>query len=124
MAMKQGDFAWHDLMTTDVAAAADFYARVIGWTVADSGLPGMTYMICSAGTTRVAGLMPIPEPAQAAGMTPKWMGYVGVDDVDAKAEELKAAGGRRASRTRGYSRRRPVRVRRRPAWRRLLSLPG
>ena len=93
MAMKQGDFAWHDLMTTDVAAAADFYARVIGWTVADSGLPGMTYMICSAGTTRVAGLMPIPEPAQAAGMTPKWMGYVGVDDVDAKAEELKAAGG-------------------------------
>ena len=37
MAMKQGDFVWHDLMTTDVAAAADFYARVVGWTVTDSG---------------------------------------------------------------------------------------
>ena len=93
MAMKQGDVVWHDLMTTDLAAAADFYARVVGWTVTDSGLPGTTYMICSAGTTPVAGLMPIPEPAQAAGMTPKWMGYVGVEDVDAKAEELKAAGG-------------------------------
>ena len=38
--------------------------------------------------------MPIfPNRRSAAGMTPKWMGYVGVEDVDAKAEELKAAGG-------------------------------
>ena len=93
MAMKKGDFVWHDLLTTDLQAAADFYARVLGWTITDSGLPGTTYMICSTGTTPVGGLMPVPETAQAAGMKPKWMGYVGVEDVDAKAEELISAGG-------------------------------
>ena len=93
MALKQGDFVWHELVTSDVSAAADFYTKVLGWSVADSGLPGTTYMVCSAGATPVAGLMPIPETAAPAGMKPKWFGYVGVADVDVKAEDLKAAGG-------------------------------
>ena len=91
MAMKQGDFVWHDLMTTDAAGAEAFYAKVIGWTVTPSHVPG--YKILSTGTTPVGGLMELPEPARAAGMGPRWMGYIGVDDVDAKAEALKAAGG-------------------------------
>ena len=93
MAMKHGDFVWHDLMTTDVAAAADFYSRVVGWSAAVSGMPGASYMLFSAGPTVVGGLMPIPEPARAAGAGPKWMGYIGVDDVDLYADKVKAAGG-------------------------------
>ena len=40
----------------------------------------------------VAGLMAIPP--EAAGMPPSWMGYIGVDDVDAYTEKVKAAGGK------------------------------
>jgi predicted enzyme related to lactoylglutathione lyase len=40
MAPKQGDFVWHELLTSDVPAAADYYAKVLGWSVRDAGLSG------------------------------------------------------------------------------------
>jgi uncharacterized protein len=90
--MKQGDFVWYELATTDQAAAVRFYEAVTGaWDVVDSGLPGMDYRIANVGTRGLAGIMPIlPE---MAGQSPSWRGYIGVDDVDAMAERLKEAGG-------------------------------
>ena len=41
----------------------------------------------------VGGLMPIPEDARKAGVGPTWMGYIGVNDVDAYAKRVKTAGG-------------------------------
>ena len=41
----------------------------------------------------VGGLMPIPEDAAKMGARPAWMGYIAVDDVDASAGKVKAAGG-------------------------------
>jgi uncharacterized protein len=41
----------------------------------------------------VGGLMLIPEEARAMGTRPRWTGYIGVDDVDAYAARVKAAGG-------------------------------
>jgi uncharacterized protein len=84
-------FVWYDLMTTDAKAAAAFYHSVVGWEAKDSGLPDRIYMILSMGETMVGGLMPIPEASQGA--HPVWMGYIGVDDVDAYTERVKAAGG-------------------------------
>ncbi len=86
-----GKFIWYDLMTTDVDSAAKFYAAVVGWTVRDSGMPGQTYMLFSSNADAVAGLMPIPQ--HAGGAPPMWMGYIGVDDVDAYTDRMKAAGG-------------------------------
>lgn len=86
-----GRFVWYELMTTDMAAAAAFYGTVVGWTAKDAGMPGQAYTLCSAGPDTVAGLMPIPEHAK--GMHPHWIGYIGVDDVDAYTEKVKAAGG-------------------------------
>ncbi len=92
--MTQGsDFIWYELMTGNTDAAAEFYAKVIGWRAADSGMPGMHYSIFSAGETMVAGLMAIPDEAAAAGMKPGWMTYIWVDDVDVYAERVAAAGG-------------------------------
>jgi len=88
-----GRFVWYDLMTTDVPAAQAFYEHVIGWSGKDSGVPGQSYTIFSLGDTMLAGLMPIPEDARRGGVRPAWMGYVGVDDVDAWAARLQAAGG-------------------------------
>ena len=86
-------FVWYELMTTDPAAATAFYTQVVGWQAADSGMPGMAYTLLSAGPHQVGGLMALPPEAAAGGARPAWMGYVSVDDVDAKAAELSNAGG-------------------------------
>ena len=89
----RGKFVWYDVMTTDTKAAEKFYTKVIGWDAKDSGIPGASYTLLSAGATMVGGLMPIPEDARKAGVPPAWMGYIGVDDVDAFATKVKKAGG-------------------------------
>jgi len=81
-------------MTSDPKAAAEFYRSVIGWEAKDSGMPGMSYTILSAGPTMVAGLMAIPDEAKAMGAPPSWIGYVAVADVDAAAAKAVAAGGK------------------------------
>jgi predicted enzyme related to lactoylglutathione lyase len=93
MSKSHGKFVWYDVMTTDIKAAEAFYRRVIGWTAADSGMPGRSYTLLSMGPTMVGGLMPIPQEARKAGVGPGWMGYIGVDDVDVSAQRVKAAGG-------------------------------
>ncbi|HEX3496245.1 MAG TPA: VOC family protein [Methylocella sp.] len=89
----QGKFVWYDLMTSDIKAAESFYRRVIGWDAKDSGLADRSYTLLSVGPAMVGGLMPIPEAARANGARPVWTGYIGVDDVDAYAARVKAAGG-------------------------------
>ena len=93
MATTTGKFVWYDVMTTDTKAAEAFYRSVIGWNATDSGMPDRSYTLLSVGSTMVGGLMPIPEDARNSGVAPAWMGYIGVDDVDAYARRIKQAGG-------------------------------
>jgi predicted enzyme related to lactoylglutathione lyase len=88
-----GQFAWHELMTIDAAAATAFYTDVVGWAAQDSGMPGMAYTLLRAGETSVAGLMALTAEAKAAGAMPGWVGYVAVVDVDATAAQAAALGG-------------------------------
>lgn len=88
-----GRFVWYELMTTDLAAAQDFYAVVAGWTIADSGMPGIDYRLASVEAARIAGMMTLPEEVRAQGARPGWMGYVSVPDVDAAARQVGEAGG-------------------------------
>lgn len=90
---KPSPFVWYELMTSDAPAAEAFYRSVCGWTTADAGMPGQPYTLLSAGPTMVGGLMAIPDDARAMGARPGWVGYVGVDDVDAFAARVQAAGG-------------------------------
>lgn len=89
--MKHGDFVWHELCTTDPAAAAAFYGHVLGWTIRDSGLPGIDYSLACLGDRPVAGIMTLPEAERPP--RPSWFGHIGVDDVDATATAIAAAGG-------------------------------
>ena len=34
-AIKQGDFSWYELLTSDIAAAEGFYGKVVGWEAYD-----------------------------------------------------------------------------------------
>jgi uncharacterized protein len=93
MVERHGSFVWYELLTTDMAAAATFYADVVGWGAQDASTPDLAYTLLTAGTISVGGLMGLPEDARKMGATPRWMGYVLVDDVDAAAERIKRLGG-------------------------------
>jgi uncharacterized protein len=90
---SEGRFAWYELLTTDMAAAKAFYRDVVGWETRDASTPQMTYSLLTSSGSPVAGLMELPEEGRRMGATPRWVGYVAVDDVDATADRLKRLGG-------------------------------
>jgi uncharacterized protein len=89
-----GRFAWYELITTDMTAAGAFYAGVVGWGLQDESRPDLPYKVFCSGTTPVSGLMNLPEEATRMGATPRWLGYVSVDDVGAAADRLRRLGGK------------------------------
>ncbi|GLS88027.1 bleomycin resistance protein [Cypionkella aquatica] len=78
---------WYELASNDIDSAKAFYAKILGWNWADSGMPGMTYLLASVDGAMVAGLF-APDP----GMPVAWTSYTAVDDADATAEKAKALG--------------------------------
>ncbi len=93
MVNSHGRFVWYELMTTDPKAAEVFYAEVVGWGTVDASMGGAPYMVFTAGEASVCGLMNLPEEARRMGAAPRWIGYVGVDNVDAAAERIRRLGG-------------------------------
>jgi predicted enzyme related to lactoylglutathione lyase len=94
MSAIHGRFVWYELMTTDRAAAQAFYTRVVGWKHLASAIPGTNYDMFAAGETPIAGMIDQPEDSRKMGTPPCWVGYVGVDDVDAAAAKATATGGK------------------------------
>jgi predicted enzyme related to lactoylglutathione lyase len=94
LAGYHGRFAWYELITTDMAAASAFYAKVIGWGVQDQSRPDLAYTMFCSGTTPVSGLMDLPAEARRMGATARWVGYVSVDDLGATADRLRQLGGK------------------------------
>lgn len=78
---------WYELSTSNIADAQTFYANVLGWTVSDSGTPGMDYRIGRADDAMVAGMM-----QAGAGMPTGWTLYFTVDSCDKTAAEAAALG--------------------------------
>ena len=93
MVNQLGHFAWYELLTTDVAAAGAFYGKVIGWSGKDTSTPELAYTVLTAGDVPVGGLMDIPEEGRRLGATPRWVGYVAVDDIGATATKIRRLGG-------------------------------
>lgn len=90
MPNQHGDFVWYELITSDPDAASAFYGPMLGWSVADSGMPDFDYRIASTGEAPIAGIM---RPLEGASLPPAWLGYIGVDDVDATVAAIREAGG-------------------------------
>ena len=88
-----GHFVWYELITTDPEAAKIFYANVVGWDIGEVSMPGTAYTLFSFEETSVGGLLNLPKDARNKGAKPHWIGYVGVDDVDATTDRIKQLGG-------------------------------
>lgn len=93
MVGHHGCFVWYELLTTDMAAAAAFYADVLGWGAQNASRPGLPYCCFTTGLESVAGVMELPPEGRKLGATPRWMGYVGVTDVDTSADRIRHLGG-------------------------------
>src|SRR5947209_12230286 len=92
---RTGDFVWHELRTTDAKGAQEFYTYVVGWQAKSSGDPGgVPYTLLSVGDLSTAGLMQLTPQMLQGGMKPAWVGFIGVDDVDAYAKRVEQAGGK------------------------------
>jgi hypothetical protein len=93
MAASPSKFVWYELMTTDLDAAAKFYADIVGWNAQKSPTPNMDYTLFNAGATQVAGAFALSQEQIGHGAPAAWVGYIGVANVDQSAKDLKAAGG-------------------------------
>ena len=88
--IRAGQVVWHDLMTTDVEAARQFYGTLLGWDF-NVWKPGeFDYPMIHIGDTDHGG---ISRQDPGIGVPPHWRSYVRVDDVDAAAARAAAAGG-------------------------------
>ena len=84
----RGKFIWHELLTTDTAAAASFYAKVLPWRTQPSNMAG--YTIFMAGGAQGGGLMALPD--DGGGTPAHWLMYVGTPDVDATVAQAQGLG--------------------------------
>ncbi|NHF73527.1 VOC family protein [Paracoccus xiamenensis] len=88
----QGNPCWYELGTSDLKGATGFYEKIIGWQIADSGMEGFNYLLARSGEEMVAGMM--SNDMQEGPPPPNWLIYFAVDDCDAAAAQITAAGGR------------------------------
>ena len=93
MVKQPAIFAWYELLTTDMSAAQSFYGKVMGWDLQDASTSEFTYRLFTVAATPVAGLMELPLEGRKKGATPRWVGYVAVQDVDEVVDLLTRLGG-------------------------------
>lgn len=92
IAYTPGAFVWHEMATRDAARVVPFYSALLGWDVQVIPMgDGPAYHRINVGGKGIGGFyeMALPE-----GVPAHWYGYVSVDDVDATAARVPAAGGR------------------------------
>jgi predicted enzyme related to lactoylglutathione lyase len=90
-----GGMSWHELATTDHAAAFTFYQQLLGWHTTssmDMGPQGIYRMFGPAGATQPFGGM-YTKAAEAPG-GPNWLPYIKVADARPATATAKKAGAR------------------------------
>jgi uncharacterized protein len=87
MSGSYGRFVWYELRTPDPEAAEAYYTNVVGWGTLPTPGPDGPYTLFTVGEAAVCGLMKLHGEAEQLGAPPHWLGYVGVDDVDATTTE-------------------------------------
>ena len=96
MGTLQGSWIWYELMSSDPEGSKAFYEAVIGWSMTTGhGDNNTDYgFITAADSAMVGGMLRMSADMQQHGARPCWLGYIGVDDVDASVKSIEAAGGK------------------------------
>ncbi len=85
-----GLFTWHEIMSTDMAAAKSFYSELFGWRTQEMDMgPAGKYTIFMNGEIGVGGGMASPP-----GQPSYWLTYVGTEDTEAAVATIREHGGK------------------------------
>ena len=93
MSQIHGTVWWSELMTRDVDAAREYYARVCGWDFDEMPMDGGAYLVAMAHGKPVAGLMDMTGLDGMEDVPPHWFTYLAVDDLDVAMDAHRAHGG-------------------------------
>jgi predicted enzyme related to lactoylglutathione lyase len=91
-----GRFVWGDLVTSDVAAAADFYGKVFGWTFETYGgeQDNDTYTLALADGLPIGGMVYDERARKGKTLAARWIGLISVEDVSQTATAVTQHGGK------------------------------
>lgn len=84
---RPNSIVWHELLTTDLQRAGDFYSQLFGWQIESVG---QGYALATLNGHPIAGL----AEKRDAGENALWLSFLSVTDVDATAAKISAAGGK------------------------------
>jgi predicted enzyme related to lactoylglutathione lyase len=92
----QGSNVWYELMTPDPDGATRFYGTVVpGWSIGQPIGGDQDYrMINRSDGGMAGGVLKLTEEMLGHGAKPAWLGYIGVDDVDATVAAVESRGGK------------------------------
>lgn len=90
--VAHGRFVWHDLAVPNPDLALAFYTQVTPWKTQKFDDSADYTMFTNDGTP-LGGVTPITKDLASRGVTPHWMPYVSVYDVDACVRQVQALGG-------------------------------
>lgn len=93
MTNPHGTPIWYELVTADPDASKAFYDAVLGWTIEARPSGEMDYRMIDTGDGLVGGVMRLSDAMKAGGARPRWLFYIGVDDVDTTAAAITARDG-------------------------------
>jgi predicted enzyme related to lactoylglutathione lyase len=93
-----GAMMWHELMTSDPAAAWGFYEALFGWAkteAMDMGPMGTYQMFGLPGEkASQGGIMNVPAEAAKMGVPPHWLYYTTVADLSGSLARVSKLGGK------------------------------
>ena len=84
----QGKFVWHDLLTSDVAAAKNFYGELFGWSFEKQG----RYTVVLNKGKPIGGMIKV-QPKDGKEHAARWLVSLSVPDVDKAVTLEQKAGG-------------------------------
>jgi predicted enzyme related to lactoylglutathione lyase len=96
-AVHYGQWVWADLVTLDVARAAEFYASLFGWTYETYGPEDddqQSYTLIFSKGVPIGGMVFSERHARSSRPQARWVGVVSVVDVDAAARTASQKGGK------------------------------
>jgi predicted enzyme related to lactoylglutathione lyase len=85
-------YSWSELITTDIAAASDFYEKVFGWKADGHGEGASAYYEWKLNDRSIGGMMTRP-PQMPAEVPPHWGVYFTVADTDQAVARINESGG-------------------------------
>lgn len=88
-----GHFCWLELATTDRLGALSFYGRLFGWGSVDAPMDKDIYTMFKLKEKDTGATYQLSPEMLGQGIPPHWLLYISVDDVEAAAGSVAAAGG-------------------------------